>query len=51
MGPGKRQPHRLTPFARVEGERITYPPQQSELPDLTDNVPAHRPDSKRGVTQ
>jgi uncharacterized protein (DUF488 family) len=25
MGPGRRQPHRLTPFARVEGVRITYP--------------------------
>jgi uncharacterized protein (DUF488 family) len=34
MGPGKRQPHRLTPFARVEGERITYPPEQPGLPDI-----------------
>jgi uncharacterized protein (DUF488 family) len=25
MGPGRRQPHRLTPFARVDGVRITYP--------------------------
>jgi uncharacterized protein (DUF488 family) len=23
----RRQPHRLTPFAKVEGERITYPPE------------------------
>lgn len=43
MGPGKRQPHRLTPFARVEGERITYPPEQPELPVLPDGVPARRP--------
>lgn len=26
-----RQPHRLTPFARVEGERITYPGEQPTL--------------------
>ena len=26
IGPGKRQPHLLTSFARVEGERVTYPP-------------------------
>ncbi len=25
MSPTRRQPHRLTPFARVEGTRITYP--------------------------
>lgn len=25
MGPGKTQPHKLTPFAHVEGLRITYP--------------------------
>ncbi len=25
LGPGWRQPHRLTPFARVEGGRLTYP--------------------------
>jgi uncharacterized protein (DUF488 family) len=24
-GPGRASPHRLTPFARVEGVRITYP--------------------------
>ncbi len=24
-GPGKTRPHRLTPFARVEGRRVTYP--------------------------
>jgi uncharacterized protein (DUF488 family) len=25
MGPNKAQPHALTPFARVEGGRVTYP--------------------------
>lgn len=25
-GPARLQPHRLTPFARVHGEQITYPP-------------------------
>lgn len=25
IGLGRRQPHRLTPFARLEGERLTYP--------------------------
>lgn len=25
-GPGKTRPHRLTPFARIEGRRVTYPP-------------------------
>ncbi len=46
MGPGKRQPHRLTPFARVEGEQITYPPLQSELPALHGHGAAHRPDGE-----
>jgi uncharacterized protein (DUF488 family) len=27
----KRQPHKTTPFARIEGERITYPAAQGEL--------------------
>ncbi|HKS93609.1 MAG TPA: DUF488 domain-containing protein [Gammaproteobacteria bacterium] len=26
MGPGKWHVHKLTPFARLDGERITYPP-------------------------
>ncbi len=30
-GKGKRQPHRLTPFARVDGTRITYPAQMESL--------------------
>lgn len=25
MGPDKAQPHALTPFARVDGDRVTYP--------------------------
>lgn len=25
-GPGKARPHRLTPFARIEGRRVSYPP-------------------------
>ena len=28
LGPGKAQPHRLTPFARVEGGRLSYPPEE-----------------------
>jgi uncharacterized protein (DUF488 family) len=32
MGPGRRQPHRLTPFARVDGARITYPAQEDSEP-------------------
>ena len=26
LSESKRSPHRMTPFARVEGERVTYPP-------------------------
>ena len=26
------RPHKLTPFAHVEGTTITYPPEQPELP-------------------
>jgi hypothetical protein len=26
IGPGSRRPHTLTPFARVVGLQITYPP-------------------------
>lgn len=25
VGPGRTRPHRLTPFARLEGRRVTYP--------------------------
>jgi uncharacterized protein (DUF488 family) len=30
IGKQKRRPHALTPFARVEGTRITYPPEEVE---------------------
>jgi uncharacterized protein (DUF488 family) len=32
MPDGRLEPHRLTPFAVVDGERITYPPAQAPLP-------------------
>ncbi len=31
MGPDKAQPHRLTPFARVEGSRLSYPAEELPL--------------------
>lgn len=31
-GPGQSHPHRLTPFAQVEGTRITYPPEDPDAP-------------------
>ena len=30
----KPRPHSLTPFARVRGRHITYPPEQADLPGL-----------------
>jgi uncharacterized protein (DUF488 family) len=30
IGASRAQPHKLTPFARVEGARVTYPAEQSE---------------------
>ena len=30
VGKGKTRPHRLTPFARIDGRRVTYPPAPSE---------------------
>jgi uncharacterized protein (DUF488 family) len=30
-GPGKSHPHRLTPFAHVEGTRVTYPPEHLDV--------------------
>jgi uncharacterized protein (DUF488 family) len=30
IGPQKRRPHTLTPFARVDGGRITYPPGEEQ---------------------
>lgn len=32
IGPGRAQPHHMTPFAHVEGLRITYPP-EAETPE------------------
>jgi uncharacterized protein (DUF488 family) len=29
-GPGRHSPHRLTPFAHVEGTRVTYPGDRPE---------------------
>ena len=29
INPGKRRPHTLTPFARVDGTRILYPPEET----------------------
>lgn len=34
MSPERRQRHKLTPFARVEGSRITYPPEEAALPGI-----------------
>jgi len=31
MPDGRTEPHRLTPFAVAEGERLTYPPEQGAL--------------------
>lgn len=31
MSVAKATPHKLTPFARVDGTRVTYPPEQPEL--------------------
>lgn len=31
IGPGSAQPHTLNPMARIDGEIITYPPEQSEI--------------------
>ncbi len=35
LGPGKRRPHALTSFARVDGVRVTYPAAQEALGPLT----------------
>jgi uncharacterized protein (DUF488 family) len=44
------QPHRLTPFGRVKGGRVTYPPEQPSLPgsaagrvDVLDRRDSRRP--------
>lgn len=31
LSPHRAEPHHLTPFARVEGTRVTYPPEQPRL--------------------
>lgn len=31
QSPARAQPHKLTPFARVHGTQVTYPPEQPEL--------------------
>lgn len=35
----RADPHVLTPFARVEGTRVTYPPAQGRLPLVDDATP------------
>ncbi len=32
VGRGRTRPHRLTPFARIEGRRVTYPPPPGPAP-------------------
>ena len=33
VGPeGRTRPHRLTPFARIEGRKVTYPPEAGAVP-------------------
>ncbi|HEY3353141.1 MAG TPA: DUF488 domain-containing protein [Polyangia bacterium] len=44
VSPKRRDPHRLTPFARVAGERVTYPAPQPELPGV---APATSPAAAR----
>ena len=34
LGEARRQPHKLTPFARVAGARITYPAEEPNLPGM-----------------
>jgi hypothetical protein len=34
-GRGKTRPHRLTPFARIEGREVTYPPEEAGLAPAT----------------
>ena len=31
IGPGSAQPHALNPMARIEGDRVIYPPEQSQM--------------------
>ncbi len=34
MSAERRQPHKLTPFARIEAGRISYPPEEASLPGM-----------------
>ena len=34
MSRERRQPHKLTPFARLDGGHISYPPEEARLPGL-----------------
>jgi 3-methyladenine DNA glycosylase/8-oxoguanine DNA glycosylase len=40
-GPSRAAPHRLTPFAHVQGERVTYPGEDSEGGRLETRGPFH----------
>jgi uncharacterized protein (DUF488 family) len=39
IGPQKPKPHQLTPFARVEGARITYPPESARQDEAQGSLP------------
>jgi uncharacterized protein (DUF488 family) len=39
IGPQKPTPHKLTPFARVEGTRITYPPESARQDEAQGSLP------------
>jgi uncharacterized protein (DUF488 family) len=43
IGPGKRRPHTLTPFAHVDGTRITYPPPVDVVRQTTLNYESEAP--------
>jgi len=39
IGPQKPKPHKLTPFARVHGTRITYPPETARQDEAQGSLP------------
>jgi hypothetical protein len=39
IGPQKPAPHKLTPFARVEGRRISYPPESARQDEAQGSLP------------
>jgi len=47
IGPGKSQEHRLTPFAKVDGDRITYPAAGKRLKPR--DVASRKGDDPRGA--